>query len=130
VATELPEVWADHDRILQVLENLIGNALKFTPSSGRIVVGAGRRHGEVLFWVADTGCGIPPEGLPHVFDRFWQAKKGARHGAGLGLPITRGIIDAHGGRIWIESTLGRGTIVFFTVPEAPAAAEHRADTLH
>ena len=62
----------------------------------------------MLFWVADTGCGISPDGLPHVFDRFWQARKGARKGAGLGLPITRGIVEAHGGRIWVESTPGRG----------------------
>jgi PAS domain S-box-containing protein len=130
IGDALPDVWGDQHRLVQVLENLLGNAVKFTPPHGRVTIGAAPSDGEVLFWVADTGCGIPPEGLPHVFDRFWQAKKGARHGAGLGLPITRGIIDAHGGRIWIESTLGRGTIVFFTVPEAPAAAEHRADTLH
>ena len=75
----------------------------------------------MLFWVADTGCGISPEGLPHVFDRFWQARKSARRGAGLGLPISRGIVEAHGGRIWVESTLGRGTVIFFTVPQAPHA---------
>ena len=91
------------------------------PLQGRITVGAAPRDGEVLFWVADTGSGISPDGLPHVFDRFWQARKGARQGAGLGLPITRGIVEAHGGRIWVESTLGRGSVFFFTVPEAPSA---------
>jgi signal transduction histidine kinase len=79
----------------------------------------------VLFWVADTGHGIPPDSLPHVFDRFWQARKG--RGAGLGLPITHGIIETHGGRIWVESTLGRGTIFFFTIPEAPRAEALRPE---
>ncbi len=88
------------------------------PPGGRITVGAAAREDEVLFWVADTGCGISPDDLPHVFDRFWQAKKGAREGAGLGLPITRGIVEAHGGRIWVESTPGRGSIFFFTIPQA------------
>jgi PAS domain S-box-containing protein len=130
IGDALPDVWGDQHRILQVLENLLGNAIKFTPPHGRVTIGAAPADGKVLFWVADTGCGISAEGLLHVFDRFWREKKTARHGAGLGLPIARGIIDAHGGRIWVESTPGRGTIVFFTVPEAPAAAEHRADTLH
>jgi signal transduction histidine kinase len=103
-----------------VLENLVGNAIKFTPGGGRITVGAAPRDNEVLFWVADTGSGISPDQLPHVFDRFWQARKGARKGAGLGLPITRGIVETHGGRIWVESTLGRGSIFFFTVPQATA----------
>jgi signal transduction histidine kinase len=83
-----------------------------------------------LFWVADTGCGISEDGLPHVFDRFWQARKGARQGVGLGLPITRGIIEAHGGRIWVESALGRGTVFFFTLPAAPAGEAPRPETLH
>jgi signal transduction histidine kinase len=118
---ELPDVWGDHLRLLQVLANLVGNAIKFTPAGGRIMVGAAPRDHEVLFWVADTGRGISPEGVPHVFDRFWQATKGARQGAGLGLPITRGIVETHGGRIWVESTEGRGSIFFFTIPEAPRA---------
>ena len=72
---------------------------------------------EVVFSVSDTGPGIAPESLAHVFDRFWQAATRARRlGAGLGLPITKGIVDAHGGRIWVESELGRGTTFFFTVP--------------
>jgi signal transduction histidine kinase len=84
----------------------------------------------VLFWVADTGCGISADGLPHVFDPFWQAHKGAHQGAGLGLPITRGIIQAHGGRIWVESTLGRGSAFFFTVPAAPDADAQPSATMH
>jgi PAS domain S-box-containing protein len=126
----LPDVWGDPHRLNQVLENLIGNAIKFTPVQGRIMVGASPRDGEALFWVADTGCGISEDGLSHVFDRFWQARKGARQGAGLGLPITRGIIEAHGGRIWVESTLGRGTVFFFTLPAAPTAEAPRPETLH
>ena len=130
LADDLPDVWGDQYRLLQVLENLVGNAIKFTPVQGHITVGAAPRDGEVLFWVADTGSGISPDGLPHVFDRFWQARKGARQGAGLGLPITRGIIEAHGGRIWVESTLGRGSVFFFTVPEAPVAEARPSETMH
>jgi PAS domain S-box-containing protein len=118
IADELPPVWGDQHRLMQVLQNLIGNAIKFTPPDGRIAIGAAPRTDEVLFWVADTGCGISAEGLPHVFDRFWQERKGAHQGAGLGLPITRGIVEAHGGRIWVESTPGRGSVFFFTIPAA------------
>jgi signal transduction histidine kinase len=114
-----PDVWGDQTRLLQVLENLVGNAIKFTPAGGRVTVGAAPRETEVLFWVADTGAGIAPEDLPHVFDRFWQAKKGSRKGAGLGLPIAKGIVESHGGRLWVESTIGRGSVFFFTVPQAP-----------
>jgi PAS domain S-box-containing protein len=125
----LPDIWADQHRLLQVFENLIGNAIKFTPAGGRITVAARTGEREVLFRVNDTGYGIAPSELPHVFDRFWQARKG-RDGAGLGLPIARGIIAAHGGRIWVESTLGRGTTFSFTVPRADAvpdkgASQHR-----
>jgi signal transduction histidine kinase len=115
---ELPDIWGDQHRLFQVLENLIGNALKFTPAGGRITVGATAGEREVVFRVTDTGFGISQSELPHVFDRFWQARKGARDGAGLGLPIARGIVEAHGGHIWVESTLGRGTTFFFTIPQA------------
>jgi len=130
--TELPDVRGDQHRLLQVLENLIGNAIKFTPDEGRITVGAATREsqGQVLFWVADTGGGISPENIPHVFDRFWQARKDARLGAGLGLPIARGIVEAHGGRIWVESILGRGSTLFFTVPEARAAEAPSPEAVH
>jgi signal transduction histidine kinase len=121
LAADLPEVWADRDRLLQIFENLIGNALKFTKPSGRITVGAAPREGQVLFWVTDTGSGIAAENLPHLFDRFWQAKKGERRGAGLGLPIVKGLIEAHGGRIWVESLPGQGSTFFFTIPTAPQA---------
>jgi signal transduction histidine kinase len=119
VAPDVPAIWADCDRLRQIFENLIGNAIKFTAAGGSITVGAAPRDGEVLFWVTDTGAGISAENLPHVFDRFWQARKGERRGAGLGLPIVKGLVEAHGGRIWVESTLGQGTTVFFTVPTSP-----------
>lgn len=125
VAGPLPEIWADHDRLLQVLENLIGNAIKFTPIGGRITVGATPRRGEVVVSVADTGPGIPAEHIPHVFDRFWQAKRAERRGAGLGLPICKGIVQAHGGRIWAVSEPGRGSTFSFTIPTAPRGPERR-----
>ena len=123
VAGTLPEIWGDRNRCLQVLENLIGNALKFTPPGGRVTVGAAPGEGEVRVWVADSGAGIAAEDLPHVFDRFWQAKKTERSGAGLGLQICKGLIEGHGGRIWVESALGRGTTFHFTIPLGRAIAE-------
>ena len=118
----LPEVWADRERLLQIFENLIGNAVKFTEPGGRITVGAAPREIDILFWVSDTGAGIEAEHAEHVFERFWQARKDSRLGAGLGLPIVKGIVDAHGGHIWVESTPGRGSTFFFTIPQA--APEH------
>ena len=109
-------VHADRDRVMQVLSNLIGNALKFTPPGGRISVRAALRDAEVLVSVSDTGPGIPHEHLDHIFNPYWQAKRAERLGAGLGLPIARGIVEAHGGRIWAESEPGEGTTFFFTLP--------------
>jgi signal transduction histidine kinase len=122
VEEELPDIFADRDRLLQIFENLIGNALKFT-ERGRISVGAKPKGPEVLFWVADTGSGISSEHLPHLFDRFWQAKEARRRGTGLGLPIVKGLVEAHGGRIWVESTVGRGTSFYFTIPTAASREE-------
>ena len=117
----LPTVYADPDRVTQLLSNLVGNALKFTPAGGRVEVRV-QPHGEgALVSVVDTGEGIPADQLPHVFDRFFQvssSRMASRHGAGLGLPIARGIVEAHGGTIWIESAQGRGTTVRFTLPAA------------
>jgi PAS domain S-box-containing protein len=121
VAGELPEVWGDHDRLLQVFENLVGNAVKFTDAGGRIVVGADARDHEVVFRVADTGRGIAAENLPRIFDRFWQATTAGRSGAGLGLAIAKGIVEAHGGRIWVQSTPGQGSTFFFSIPKAHPA---------
>jgi PAS domain S-box-containing protein len=119
----LPEMFADRHRVLQVFENLIGNALKFTPAGGRITVGAVARAGSVLCWVRDSGTGIPAEDQPHLFDRFWQARRSRakkRSGAGLGLAIVKGIIEAHGGRIWVESAPGEGSTFYFTLPTTAA----------
>src|SRR5207249_8620207 len=91
----LPPVLADAARIQQVLSNLVGNAVKFTPRSGRITVCAERIDGEVRFGVIDTGPGIPPAHVPHIFGRFWQAKTSDRRGIGLGLGIAKGIVEAH-----------------------------------
>lgn len=118
VTREAPDVWADRTRLLRVFENLIGNAVKFTEPGGRITLGAEPRAHEVLFWVSDTGAGIPAENIPYLFDRFWQARPADRRGAGLGLAIVKGIIEAHGGRIWVESTPGCGSTFFFTIPTA------------
>jgi signal transduction histidine kinase len=126
---DVPEVWGDRDRLLQVFENLIGNAIKFTKAGGRIRMGAAPSGHEVVFWVADTGSGIAPESLPHIFDRFWQATSAERQGAGLGLPITKGIVEAHGGRIWVESTEGQGTTVSFTIPPASPTLDRPSDAV-
>lgn len=115
-SADLPALWADRDRLSQVLENLIGNALKFSRSGGRITVAADEVGDDVWFSVRDTGAGIPREDLPHLFDRFWQARRADREGAGLGLAIVKGVVEAHGGRIWVESTLGEGSCFFFTIP--------------
>ena len=118
VAEDLPPVQFDAPQMLRVISNLAGNAIKFTPPGGRVVLGAERDGEEVRFSVTDTGPGIPEEQLSHVFDRFWQARPGDRRGAGLGLTIARGIVEAHGGRIWAESTPGKGATFTFSLPIA------------
>jgi len=121
VAQDLGEISGDRNRLLQVFENLIGNAIRYTKRGGRITLRARSVDGDVEFSVADTGTGIPPEALPHVFDRFWQATaEDRRSGAGLGLSITKGIVEAHGGHIRVESQIGRGSTFIFTIPKAPA----------
>jgi PAS domain S-box-containing protein len=109
-------VWADRQRILQVLSNLLGNAIKFTPAGGRITLRAMAQPEEVLVSVSDTGIGLAPQQLTHVFDRFWQAHAAHRGGAGLGLAIAKGLVEAHGGKIWVESRLGVGSAFYFTIP--------------
>ena len=109
-------VLADSRRIFQVLSNLIGNASKFTPEGGQVSVRVEAVGSFVRFAISDTGPGISRQDLPHIFDRFWQARRVRRGGVGLGLAISKGIIDAHGGKIWAESCAGVGTIFFFTLP--------------
>jgi signal transduction histidine kinase/CheY-like chemotaxis protein len=127
ISPELPPIEADEERILEVLENLVGNAIKFTSPGGSVTVGASARASEILFWVKDSGVGIAPEALPHLFDRFWQARKKDRRGTGLGLTICKAIVEAHGGRIWPETKAGQGTSMFFTVPAI--ARPRKADGL-
>ena len=112
---QLPHVYADRPRVIQVLENLVVNAEKFTRPGGHVTVGAAQRGPDVLFWVADTGIGMEPQMLERVFDRLWQAGTD-RRGVGLGLSIAKAIVEAHGGRIWAESAAGRGSTFFFTLP--------------
>jgi PAS domain S-box-containing protein len=118
----LPEVALDADRMLQVLSNLIGNACKFSHPGGQIRLAATGDDGAILISVSDTGSGIDAERLPRVFDRFWQpGEHRAVRSTGLGLAIAKGIIEAHGGRIWVESRRGVGSTFFFTLPAARAA---------
>jgi signal transduction histidine kinase len=112
----LPQVLADPERIQQTISNLVGNAIKFTPAGGKITVRTRSTGEEVVVSVIDTGAGISPEQLPLVFDRYWQSSRTDREGAGLGLAIAKGIVEGHGGRIWIESTLGQGATASFTLP--------------
>jgi signal transduction histidine kinase len=107
----LPPVLADHDRILQVLSNLIGKT-----------VSARARADDVVLSVIDTGEGIDREDLERLFDRFWQARIRGRSGAGLGLAIVKGIVEAHGGRVWVESVRGEGSAFHFTLPVSRAEA--------
>lgn len=118
-ASDLPYIDADRQRVLQVLWNLVGNAIKFTPARGTITLGVTAEPGEVRFSVADTGPGIPEKNLAQLFDRFWQSRKDDGYqGLGLGLSIAKAIVEAHGGRIWVSSAPSAGTTFFFTLPLA------------
>lgn len=121
IAPELPLLEADEERLLEVLENLVGNAVKFTEPGGVVTIGASASENEVKVWVKDNGHGIKPDHVPRLFDRFWQARRHDRRGTGLGLTICKAIVDAHGGRIWAESTMGIGTTMFFTIPVTQGA---------
>lgn len=123
LAPDLPRILADEDRAIQVLTNLTGNALQYTPGSGRVTIAAKRINGEVQISVRDTGIGIPPEHLSHIFDRFYRVDKSRSRqsggGSGIGLTIARALIEAHGGQIWVESAGdGQGSTFTFTVPIA------------
>lgn len=120
VPEPLPAVFCDRERVLQVIANLVSNAIKFTGRNGEIRLGAERVGNTVRVTVSDTGPGIPARHLPHVFDRNWTRRRGARGGTGLGLYIAKGIVEAHGGQIWVQSEVGRGTSFFFTLPLSAA----------
>jgi signal transduction histidine kinase len=116
-------IHADRERVLQVLSNLLGNALKFTPQGGHVTLCA-ERHGEMVrFGVRDTGPGIVRENLSRIFERFWKEETPGKKGTGLGLFIAKGIVDAHGGRIWVESEVGHGSRFYFTLPLASPAEQ-------
>jgi PAS domain S-box-containing protein len=126
VEEHLTTLRIDTHRMLRVISNLVGNAIKFTPAGGTVTLTAERAGDEVRFTVVDTGPGIPAEHLSHVFDRYWQARAGDRRGAGLGLAIAKGVVEAHGGRIWAESPSGGGAVFVFTVPSIPPAENPRS----
>jgi signal transduction histidine kinase len=129
-AANLPPVDADPQRLQQVLSNLLGNAMKFTPAGGRVVLSARaaddpEQGPAIRFAVSDTGPGIPEQDLPRVFDWFWHSQAGQRTGTGLGLAIAKGVIEAHRAHLMVESTLGRGSTFWFTLPSCETAEGER-----
>ena len=127
VAPGVRAVRADRGRLQQVLSNLIGNAIKFGHRGGQVWVRAGTADGAIRFSVTDDGPGIAAEHLPRLFDRFWQAERGQHGGAGLGLAIAKGIVEAHGGTIEVSSDVGRGSTFSFLVACADRVAVARGD---
>ncbi len=122
VAEGLPPVSADRQRVLQIMGNLVGNALKFTPEGGRVVLSAERDGSYVRFAITDDGPGLAPADIPKLFERFWQGRRGDKRGAGLGLSIAKTLVESHGGRISVHSEPERGATFAFTLPLSPAGA--------
>jgi histidine kinase len=127
VPDNLPKAWADSDRMAEILTNLLSNAFKFTPENGTITLSATDTGRALEIRVKDTGIGIPKEFLTRVFNKFEQVKQSKgmakKHpGTGLGLTITKGMVEAHGGKIWVESEVGKGTSFIFTIPKAKEGA--------
>jgi signal transduction histidine kinase len=116
VEPQVPKIYCDRDRLLQVLSNLVANAAKVTAEGGHVVLRVEDRQHEILFTVLDDGPGISKDDATHLFERYWRSGEAQYKGTGLGLSIAQGIVAAHGGRIWAESDLGRGAKFFFTVP--------------
>jgi two-component system phosphate regulon sensor histidine kinase PhoR len=114
---DLPKIYADTSRLGQALSNLVHNAIKFTPEGGEVIVSAQQNVDVVEFSVKDTGVGIPSDDLPRIFERFYKADVArSEGGTGLGLAIARHLVEAHSGRIWVESTVGQGSTFYFTIP--------------
>lgn len=126
VDTDATEMFVDRVRVLQLLGNLVSNAFKFTPRGGRVSLHARRAGAHVELAVSDTGPGIPPDQMPHLFDRFWQGARARSADAGLGLAIAKSIADAHGGSIRAESEPGRGATFIVTLPADGSAVESAA----
>jgi signal transduction histidine kinase len=118
----IPEISGDRDKLHQVVTNIVNNAIKFTKPGGEIQLdGCLRNNGMVQISVRDTGCGIPPKELPHIFERFYRGESVAveSRGAGLGLAISKSLVELHGGQIWVDSILGEGSCFYFTLPTQP-----------
>ncbi len=111
-------VRADPLRVSQVVGNIVGNAIKFTPDDGSVTIRAAANGNHVSIQVSDTGPGIAAKDISHLFDNFWQARNNDHRGVGLGLAIAKGVVEAHGGKIWCDSTPGRGSTFYFTLPRA------------
>jgi signal transduction histidine kinase len=116
-------VRADPARVSQIVGNLVSNALKFTPEQGSVKLRATPDDKNVVFQVVDDGPGIPPDNMSHLFDNFWQARKSDRRGVGLGLAIAKGLVEAHGGKIWVESKVDHGTTFSFSLPSVDLRAD-------
>jgi two-component system sensor histidine kinase BaeS len=134
VAEDLPAVDVDTDRLAQVLNNLVSNALRYT-DTGEVVLSASARQGRIVLEVRDTGSGISPEDLPHVFDRFYRADPSRQHGdedgaSGLGLAIAKAIVEAHDGTISVASTLGEGTALSVSLPALHAGGNGAGEARH
>ena len=132
VSTEVPDTplhgFFDPDRLLQVFANLLSNAIKFTPRDGRIDLSVEKVGSALQFCVSDTGVGVPAPMLKAIFERFWQVGKNDHRGMGLGLYISKCIVEAHGGKLWVDSRLGEGSTFYFTLPAAPASAAGAPDS--
>jgi signal transduction histidine kinase len=126
---DIPPVYADRDKLKHVLGNLIGNAIKFTPEQGIVKLRATPDDKQVVFQVVDDGPGIPADNISHLFDNFWQARKSDRRGVGLGLAIAKELVEAHGGKIWVESSSDRGSTFSFSLPAASLPADMTETTV-
>jgi len=131
IALELPDttlsVWADEERIHQVLANVLSNAMKYSPNGGAICVEAHQIGAEVIVSVTDHGVGIPSEAIPKLFSKFFRVNQPETKnigGTGLGLALVKEIVEAHQGRVWVESELGKGSTFFFSLPTIAAMVQH------